>query len=134
MQIPKEERRRRNAEGQRRRRAENPEKHKTYNREWARKYRAKGNAWSIAAKERYTRKKYGISLEEKRALLDSQDGKCAICKVAEPGRRGDWIVDHCHDTRQIRGILCHHCNVMLGYAKDNAGTLRIAADYLEGNS
>jgi hypothetical protein len=39
-------------------------------------------------------------------------------------------IDHDHRSGQVRGILCHHCNVMLGHAWDNAIILRAGVDYL----
>jgi hypothetical protein len=43
-------------------------------------------------------------------------------------------IDHNHITKQFRGIICHHCNVILGFAKDSAAVLRQAADYLDNRS
>ena len=77
--------------------------------------------------------KYGITLEQRDAMLVSQGGVCAICKVTEPGRGKDWNVDHCHDTGAVRGILCVRCNFMIGHSKDNPEVLLAAANYLKGN-
>lgn len=74
---------------------------------------------------------YGISRVEYEALLASQDEACAICRVGDPGGKGSWHVDHCHETNKVRGLLCHHCNLMLGNARDEPGRLRAAAEYLE---
>ena len=41
------------------------------------------------------------------------------------------VVDHCHTTGRIRGSLCHHCNVMLGFAKDSPERLMLGAKYLQ---
>ena len=88
-------------------------------------------------RDRYLQKKYGISLSEYRQILDKQDGKCAICKVvAEEDhlKINDTIkrlyLDHCHETGKVRGILCAHCNSVLGYAKDNITVLKNAINYL----
>lgn len=74
---------------------------------------------------------YGITKDEYEAMLASQDGRCAICRADEPGGKGGWHVDHCHNTKVIRGLLCHHCNIGVGQFKDDPARLRAAADYLE---
>jgi len=74
---------------------------------------------------------YGITKDEYEAMLAGQDGRCAICRVDTPGGKGGWHVDHDHDTKVIRGLLCHHCNIGVGQFKDDPEILRAAADYLE---
>ena len=70
--------------------------------------------------------KYGVSLEE---LLDAQGGKCGICETDSPGNPG-WRIDHDHLTGNVRGVLCHPCNVSLGLFKDSIESLRNAVAYL----
>ena len=65
-------------------------------------------------------------------LLLMQNGHCALCPATESGRKEDkhLIVDHDHETGDVRGLVCHHCNIMLGGAKDNIDTLQNAISYL----
>ena len=57
-------------------------------------------------------KRYGITIEEYDALLESQNFGCAICKMPCPtGKR--LAVDHDHHTGEIRGLLCYRCNKVL---------------------
>ncbi len=83
---------------------------------------------------RWTRRtRYGITESEFNELLRTQDGSCAICSIVlrVGGRRKDRAcIDHDHKTGSVRGLLCHHCNVLLGHAKDSAETLAKAAKYL----
>jgi hypothetical protein len=74
---------------------------------------------------------YGITPEQFDKLIRLQNGKCAICDAPKPSGRGNWHIDHDHESGNIRGLLCHHCNLMLGNAKDDATRLRAAAEYLE---
>lgn len=75
-------------------------------------------------------KKYGITIAQFDELFLSQGSRCAICWCDEPGKNG-WQVDHCHTNGNVRGILCHRCNMALGLLKDNPNMLRIAVGYLE---
>ena len=83
-------------------------------------------------------RRYGLSLEDFESMFEAQGSACAICRTTSPGKR-EWTVDHDHSHHQnargcrdcVRQILCYHCNLMLGMARDNAETLRAAAEYLE---
>ena len=62
--------------------------------------------------------RYGISVEDRDALLLKQDGLCAICQ-----ENTATCIDHDHLTGLVRGILCHRCNIALGfYEKFARGT------------
>lgn len=104
--------------------AANREKLVIYQRDW---YEA--NKDQQAAKNREAR--YGLTVAQHDELLSKQHGLCAICKTATPAGKGTWHVDHCHASGNVRGLLCHHCNVGLGHFKDTPETLRQAAEYLE---
>lgn len=75
-------------------------------------------------------KTYGLTEATYSHLLTNQNGVCGICKEPNLNVR-DYHVDHCHTTLKTRGILCHHCNLLLGNAKDNTTVLRNAIEYLE---
>lgn len=74
-------------------------------------------------------KRYGLTIEEYQSLSDSQDGRCAICefKVFD----NPLIVDHCHITKKIRGLLCNKCNIAIGLLRDDPQLVRSALIYLE---
>lgn len=67
-----------------------------------------------------------ITRKEYEAMVIEQGGLCGVC-----GAPSDLHIDHCHVTGEVRGLLCPHCNRMLGQAKDQPGTLRAGAAYLE---
>jgi hypothetical protein len=105
----------------------NPEKVKARSREWNRNNPEK-------VREMVLKKNHGLTVEAYNQLFEEQGFCCAVCKTAHPITKRPWHVDHCHATGKIRGILCHFCNCMLGYAKDNAATLANAIEYLRGAS
>jgi hypothetical protein len=74
---------------------------------------------------------YGITLTDYEDTLASQGGVCAIClseKIAEG--KGYMHVDHDHETKQVRGILCGSCNTGIGLLGGNAESLLAAYEYL----
>jgi beta-galactosidase/beta-glucuronidase len=81
-------------------------------------------------KDKWLRKKYGITQEQKNKMRDKQDNICCICKNTFLDDKSA-CVDHCHVTQKVRGLLCKKCNSLLGYAADSIDTLKNAIQYLE---
>lgn len=58
-------------------------------------------------------------------LKTKQDGLCAICKkpidLQVMGNKSDYVVDHCHETGEIRGVLHRSCNSAEGKVTNAAG-------------
>ena len=76
-------------------------------------------------------KKYGITHEQFMGMLDEQDGRCAICgHMGTEDRNFFPLVDHCHSTNKVRGLLCMNCNQGLGKFMDSPRLLQAAAEYL----
>lgn len=81
-------------------------------------------------KENYRlRVKYGLTIEGKEQMLESQGNRCEICRDRLPVKEA--YVDHDHETDKVRGILCNHCNRGLGGFKDNLETIGSAVKYIE---
>lgn len=79
--------------------------------------------------------KYNMSYDDYKNMLNIQNGKCLIC-----GSNGDLdkpyrplMIDHNHTTGKVRGLLCSHCNFLIGQAKDDVKILKSAIKYLEEN-
>jgi len=73
---------------------------------------------------------YNISLEYFNMLNNQQKGLCKICGGPPTSGYLRLSVDHCHKTGKIRGLLCNHCNAMLGYSRDNTIILKAGIQYL----
>lgn len=58
------------------------------------------------------------------------DGRCEICNRTFKSR-SEMAVDHNHTSGDVRGILCHRCNLVLGHSLDNVNTLKNAVIYLQ---
>lgn len=82
------------------------------------------------------RSRYGIDADEYQRIHDAQGGVCAICGNAETSRHSSGAVkslaiDHCHESGDVRGLLCHRCNRVLGLLGDDPDLIRVAAEYVE---
>ena len=77
--------------------------------------------------------KFGLTTQDFEEMHIAQNYECALCGSPDPGGRKavkTFMIDHCHATGKVRGLLCHSCNLLLGHAKDNVQTLQNAIDYL----
>lgn len=78
-------------------------------------------------KTRYRYKKYNTDEKSILKLLKSQKNKCCICQKVITDT---FHVDHNHKTQEIRGLLCHNCNLGLGKFKDRIDLLSKAIVFL----
>ncbi|WOL25647.1 hypothetical protein [Pectobacterium phage PcaP1EGY] len=83
----------------------------------------------------YLKRNYGITLDTYEVMLTEQNHKCKICGgdgfIMNPNRHKlKLVVDHCHTTGKVRGLLCHNCNRALGLLQDSEESLRAAIAYL----
>lgn len=79
----------------------------------------------------------GLLPEDIERMLEAIGHQCEICK--DPINEKTARVDHDHDccpeaTKScglcIRGLICHRCNVGLGYFRESADNLAMAIDYV----
>lgn len=107
-----------------------------YCRKCARKY-----SWAKTTpkqrKQWHLKSCYGITPEDYDKMLAEQNNVCAICGKSEvtvdyrTNKIRNLSVDHCHETKQVRGLLCEHCNTGLGKFYHSAKLLEKAAKYLK---
>ena len=71
--------------------------------------------------------RYGLDNINFNLLLEIQNNLCAICEVSFKNTKIE--VDHCHQTKVVRGLLCHSCNSGLGQVNDNINILQSAIHY-----
>ena len=104
----------------------------------------------VASRKQNLKHRYGITEEEYNQMLIQQKYSCKICgykpdkcqtqpdkcqtNYSQTSARQmpdkPLYVDHCHQTKVIRGLLCHKCNVALGHMNDDPEQLERAANYL----
>jgi hypothetical protein len=73
----------------------------------------------------HRRRKYGLARREYMSLLLKQGSRCAVCR-----KRRRLVVDHNHETGEVRGLLCDHCNHIVGILESMPSTLASAQRYL----
>lgn len=67
------------------------------------------------------KRRYRITMEEYQELLEKQGGACGLCSNVRDERTQKQrllVVDHCHVTGDVRGLLCISCNTRLGGLED----------------
>ncbi len=81
-------------------------------------------------RKKHLKEKYNLSLEDYETMVLNQNNLCAICGNPEPHIGASLAVDHNHTTGKVRQLLCSHCNLLLGHAKDSIDILKAAIQYL----
>ena len=81
-----------------------------------------------------TLKEYNLTIEQYNKIFADQDGRCAICGIHNSELAHSLSVDHCHETKKVRGLLCICCNTALGKFRDSPDLLNKAIKYLQGGS
>ena len=97
---------------------------KAYQKEWE-----KLNPDKVQAQRKrvdWTFRNYGITRAERDAMEVKQGGRCLIC-----GEAKKLHVDHDHETKVVRGLLCLECNTGLGKFKEDPQLFLRAIEYLK---
>lgn len=83
---------------------------------------------------RHNLRQYGVTPEWFAAKVAEQGNRCAICGRTPPPdgvkSASRLHVDHCHDSSQVRDLLCNRCNPGVGYFGHDPELLEAAAAYL----
>ena len=79
----------------------------------------------------HAKRTYGITISDYNDMFIEQGGRCAICGRHESEFTRRLLVDHCHKTNLIRGLLCYNCNTGLGQFKDSLQLIKNTVKYLE---
>lgn len=76
---------------------------------------------------------YGLTVEQYDTMVLVRGGTCDLCGQVPTGAY-PLGVDHDHDTRAVRGLLCARCNGALGILGDNVEGLTRALAHVAGGS
>ena len=74
--------------------------------------------------------RYGITEDQYLRALEECNGCCQIC--GEPERGGRRLsIDHCHESKDNRGLLCQRCNTAVGMLTDDENLFENAITYIQ---
>ena len=96
------------------------------------KQRSKAQHADGTHRRKRTLAQHGLSQEDYDRMLEKQGGHCALCPATVSGHNMTdlLLIDHCHETNRVRGLLCQDCNLLLGCIKDERKRLIAAMFYL----
>lgn len=90
------------------------------------------------------KKRYGLSIEEYKLLVEKTNNKCVICSkdlifgvsaFNEPINAGNnsaiSCIDHDHRTGKVREIICIKCNSVIGLTDERIEVLESTIKYLK---
>lgn len=120
-----------------RRRYRKTDQHKDYQRSYQQTEKCRSQVRAYRKTDRYKlsnrnselKKRFGITVMEYDAMLESQGGVCSICGgTNKSGRR--LGVDHNHKTGRVRALLCGPCNCAIGNVREDPAIARKLAVYI----
>ena len=76
-------------------------------------HQLRGSQCRVCKDGRY---RYGMTRTDMIKLFEEQNKKCYLCEKELELFKGisGGMIDHNHKTGKVRGILCNHCNSIVG--------------------
>jgi len=81
----------------------------------------------------HMRRRYGITLHDKKNLIIAQRGLCPLCGkplTTTKGRLTPGVIDHDHKNGRVRGVVHIACNAALGVIGDDRAAITRLSLYL----
>lgn len=76
-------------------------------------------------RRRHLRANYGLTEIQVETMRKAQGGRCLLCRSDK-----SLVIDHCHTTGRVRGLLCMPCNTTLGHVEAHPEWIGRATIYL----
>ena len=87
--------------------------------------------YRLQVRQWHLKRAYGLTIYDYDAMMVKQDGCCAICGGRYVNVYGDPLyVDRDHATNRVRGLLCHRCNIVLGFIEKDKSLMHKVLAYL----
>ena len=88
--------------------------------------------------DNFLKRNYNITKEFLNKKIEEQNNRCEICDkefipyTDKTGRMyPGYCVDHNHNSGKMRGIICPHCNKVLGFALDDLTIIGKVSAYIK---
>ena len=81
--------------------------------------------------DRRAARTYGTTVEHIQEMRKQANGICQCCGNPGEGHYKRLVIDHCHATGKIRGLICQKCNTVLGLVKDRVEVLQNLQNFME---
>ena len=85
----------------------------------------------LTMQNHHLQSEYGITIEDKCKMWEDQKGLCGLCNRALPEQINKCHLDHNHNTGQIRQLLHHRCNMVLGFFEKDPDFITKVFEYLD---
>jgi Recombination endonuclease VII len=99
--------------------------HPNAKRDYSRKYMS-----TIDGKMRHLSQRYGVNKADVERLYERAAGCCEACGAQFKTKKHEPCLDHDHETKHVRGLLCRKCNWAEGILKVNPKVFEQLRDYL----
>lgn len=83
-----------------------------------------------SARKHALKSAFNLTETQYEGILKEQNMKCALCGDPHDRYNRKPAVDHCHETGEIRGILCVACNTGLGFIEKRPWFIAKMKEYL----
>lgn len=92
------------------------------------------NKRTLTSRRSHLKIKYNLTLDQYDDMWIEQLGLCLLCKTGDSGRKlkEDLLIDHNHATSVVRGLICHQCNIGVGFIEKRNIDPSLVASYLQG--
>lgn len=96
---------------------------------------AENESLRLRKRDKDLKNTYGIDIKQYNNILKAQGDACGICEAKKNNNKRTkyFDVDHCHESGQVRGLLCTNCNMGLGKFNHDIKWLIAAIKYLVRN-
>ncbi len=87
--------------------------------------------WKQRNPHYWIKQTYNLSEDEAYYWYKKSMGTCEICGYRWIEGDEHLCVDHNHTTGKVRGILCKHCNYVLGHSRESQELLEKTIEYIK---